>query len=134
MPTSKPRRYRSDFERRLAERFEHCEFEPFRMPYEVHTEHTYTPDFVDEKGMIMWELKGNFRTRDHANKYHHIIPEAEKQGYRFIFVFQNPSTPFPGAKRRRKCGTKQTMAQWATFNKYEWYHYTQVPPELLKRR
>ena len=93
------------------------EYEPYAIPYIVHSEHKYTPDFTysfHKDGRychLLLEVKGFFRTRAEANKYLHIIKSLDKFTH-FMFVFQNMNSPMPGAKRR-KCGTKQSMSEWS---------------------
>ena len=122
-------KYRSGFEAKVHKHIlPHCDYEPWRLDYRPVAKQ-YICDFVDEKRKIIWETKGYFRTRDEASKYFPIIEAAEKAGYRFIFLFQHPHNRMPGV-RVRKDGTRQTMSEWATKNKLEWYGYRNVPKEL----
>ena len=66
----------------------------------------YEPDFVYRNGdhTIYIEAKGRFRDRAEAKKYVDIsrcLGETET----LVFIFQNPRTVMPGA-RRRSDGTK----------------------------
>ena len=43
-----------------------------------------------------------------------------------VFLFANPASPMPGAKRR-KDGTKRSHAEWANKNKFTWYTEETLP-------
>jgi len=79
-------------------------------------ESMYEPDFVYEDYII--EAKGRFRTRQEAAKY--VAVQRTLIFQELIFVFYNPNTPMPGAKKR-KDGTKLTHGEWATINGFKWY-------------
>lgn len=85
------------------------------------TDHVYHPDFTvmlkDE--IIYLEAKGRFRDMLEAKKYIHIRDSLD-ENESLVFIFQNPATPLPGA-RRRKDGTKRSHADWASANNFEWY-------------
>ena len=104
-------KYRSKLERRVHEANPHLLYEPKEHILEYFTDHKYQVDFVDpEEPNIFYEAKGYFRTSGEARKYVEIkeqYPDIE-----IIFLFQNPFTKMPGA-RRRKDGTVYTMAEWA---------------------
>lgn len=97
-----------------------------KVPYVI--EHNYTPDF--ELSNILIESKGRFREPAEAAKYKHIRTSLEGSGRELIFVFYNPSTPMPFA-RKRKDGTKQSHAEWAEKNDFRWYTVETVK-ELFK--
>jgi|TARA_R110000851_G_scaffold134315_3_gene269553 hypothetical protein len=89
-------------------------------------EHTYEPDFVKDKFLI--EAKGRFW--DHAEYSKYIwIRKALPDTIEFIFLFQKPTAPMPGAKKR-KDGTKRTHAEWAEANNFTWYSEDTLPAEL----
>lgn len=124
-------RYRSGLEQKLGNTvFKDLKYEPFKLEYPVEKISTYTPDFVDEKKKILYEAKGYFRIRSDATKYTYIVPAMEKLGWRFIFIFEKPHTAMPGV-RVRKNGTKQSMAEWADLNGFEWYPMMTIPRSLL---
>ncbi len=123
-------KYRSGFEKKVHEHvLPHTDYEPWRLDYTPKPKQ-YICDFVDEERLIIWEIKGFFRERQEASKYFPIIEAAKVKGYRFIFLFQHPNNAMPGVRRRKKCGTKQTMAEWAEKHNIEWYGYRNVPVEL----
>lgn len=123
--------FRSKFEENMSKNIlAHCEYEPFKIEYPVDVVKTYTPDFVDQKRKIMWECKGHFRMRHDATKYLYIVPAAVKEGWRFIFAFQAPYTAMPGVRKRTN-GTKQSMAEWADKQGFEWYPAGNIPKELI---
>lgn len=120
---------RNPFEERCYKLLPNTDYEPYKIKYEVHKQCTYLPDFVDEDRKIIFEAKGHFRLRPDASKYIPIVAQCKANGYRFIFIFQNPKTPMPGVRVRRD-GTKQTMADWAKTNKFEWCTVRSIPKEL----
>jgi len=107
-------KYRSKFEKAVAKKLGRSwKYEPFKIPYI--SRHTYTPDFV--KGKLMYEAKGRFRPGD-LKKYKDIRDDNPK--YTLVFIFMKPRLPLPGARTRKKCGTKQTHAEWAERNGFAW--------------
>jgi hypothetical protein len=99
------------------------------LPYTI--EHNYHPDFNKEiDGVkIILEAKGRFWTAAEYAKYLHVRA-ALPEGYKLIFLFYDPETPMPRAKKRKKCGTKRTMGEWATSQGFEWYTKHNFPEEL----
>ncbi|MBL4591209.1 MAG: hypothetical protein JKY96_04550 [Phycisphaerales bacterium] len=91
-------------------------FEPIKIPYSVKT--TYTPDFVNEEKKILFEAKGRFSDQAEASKYIHF--RHCNPDYEIIFIFEKPNCPFPFAKKRKKCGTKRTHAEWAEGNGFRY--------------
>lgn len=91
------------------------EFQAGKIPYVV--EHTYRPDFV--KGDLLVEAKGRFRDSTEARKYI-FIREALPLEKELVFLFYNPETPMPFAKKR-KDGTKQSHREWAEKHNFRWY-------------
>jgi len=49
-----------------------------------------------------------------------------------VFIFQNPRTPMPGA-RRRADGTKYTMQEWAEKQGFTWYTLETCPAGWSKK-
>ena len=84
---------------------------------------TYYPDFIyhDNKNTIYIEAKGRFRDRQEARKYVDIAQGLGKHD-ELVFIFYNPKTPMPGA-RRRKDGTKLSHGEWA--DKQGFRHFTE---------
>lgn len=78
--------------------------------------HSYTPDF--ELNNILIESKGRFREPSEASKYKYVRDALTDK--ELVFVFYNPNTPMPFAKKR-KDGTKQSHAEWAEKNGFRWY-------------
>ena len=107
-------KYRSKFEKAVAKKLGRSwKYEPFKLRYT--SDHTYTPDFV--KGYTLYEVKGRFRPGD-TKKYTSM--QSCNGLYELVFIFMKPNLPMPGARRRKKCGTKQTHAEWADRNDFEW--------------
>jgi len=79
-------------------------------------EKIYEPDFV--VGDFLIEAKGRFRDSEEARKYVDIRNSLIHE--ELVFVFYEPNTPMPRA-RRRKDGTKFTMAEWANKNGFRFY-------------
>lgn len=96
-------------------------FHEHKVEYTRTSTHKYEPDWVYSKGTetLFIESKGRFRTTEEANKYKYI-QEYFKDEAEIIFVFYNPKTPMPNAKRR-KDGTKLTHAEWAEKNGFRWF-------------
>lgn len=80
--------------------------------------HKYTPDFVH--GEVLIESKGRFRESSEARKYKHIRDALLPLKKELVFVFYNPATPMPHAKKR-KDGTKLTHGEWADKNGFRWF-------------
>lgn len=104
-----------------------CAFHTESIPYTVKS--IYEPDFCHGKFLI--ETKGRFRDRNESKKYIWIA-KALPKGKELVFVFMNHMTPMPGAKRRKRCGTKQTVGEWATKNDIRWYTPRTVPKRWSK--
>jgi len=108
--------YRSKFEAQVRKVLpKSWLYEPHTVPYT--STHNYTPDYV--KGKYMIEVKGRFRTASEARKYVDI--KQQHPDKEIIFLFMRPSTPLPGARRRKKCGTKRTHSEWADYHGFRWY-------------
>lgn len=121
--------YDSGFERALhLGPLKNATFHPRGVSY-VQTK-TYYPDFHMRLGAldVYFEAKGRFRDRQEARKYVDVqrcLGESE----RIIFVFQKPKTPMPGAPTRAD-NTRQTMAEWAAKNGFEYSTPTELPKFL----
>lgn len=91
----------------------------------------YEPDFChNDKGFMTYiEVKGRFRTSEEARKYVEIrkVLGAYED---LVFIFQNPKTAMPGA-RRRKDGTRYDMKEWADKHGFDWYTPDTLPKEWL---
>ena len=115
--------YRSAFEKKVhAVLGPKWKYEPTQVPYV--SSHEYTPDFIhkDEVGskhQVLIEVKGYFRTSGEARKY--IDIRDSNPDAMIIFIFTDPEKGMPGAKKR-KDGTKYTMAEWA--DKHKFFYYT----------
>jgi len=94
-------------------------FKPEPVSYVV--EHKYNPDFLlmAPEGKLLVEVKGYFQESSEAAKYIWVrksLPEGEE----LVFVFERPQTEFHWLKKR-KDGTRQTMAEWADKNEFRWF-------------
>jgi hypothetical protein len=91
------------------------------IPYTI--ERRYYPDFLyNDMGTsitYLIEAKGRFWDSAEASKYVHIRA-ALPSSHRLVFLFQDPNKPMPHS-RKRKDGTKQTHAEWAERNKFDYY-------------
>ena len=99
------------------------EYHTAKMAYEV--PHMYEPDFIlhtKDATTILIEAKGRFRDSREASKYLYIR-KFLKFNEELVFLFMKPSTPFPHAKKRKKCGTKMTHQEWADRNGFR--HFTE---------
>ena len=106
--------------------------------WEFHTDkvsyiikHTYEPDFVREiEGKtILLEAKGRFWDHAEYSKYIWIKKVLDK-GTELVFLFLNPSSPMPQAKRR-KDGTKRSHGEWASANGFRWFSVDSIPKEWI---
>ena len=121
-------KFDSNFEKVLHEGvLSACDYHTTSVPYTI--QRMYEPDFI--KGKFLIECKGRFRDRNESNKYI-WIRDALPKSKELVFVFMNPNTPMPGAKRRKKCGTKQSVGEWATKNKFRWFTPRTVPKNWSK--
>lgn len=68
---------------------------------------------------IFVEVKGYFQEASEASKYL-WVRKALKPHQELIFVFERPETEFHWLKKR-KDGTRQTMAEWADKNGFRWF-------------
>lgn len=96
-------------------------------------EKTYYPDYfreIDGKKIYI-EAKGRFRDRPEATKYI-WVREQLKDDEELVFLFANPFTPMPGA-RKRSDGSKQTHADWAKKNKFRWFVEQNIPDNWRKK-
>lgn len=124
-----PKKYDSKFERDLDKTvLSGCNYHPSkRIKYVIERE--YEPDW--QKGYTLIEAKGRFRDRMDASRYIWIRDSLPPR-YKLVFVFQNHKTPMPGVRRRKKCGTKMSVGEWATKNGFTWYTPNTVPKEWRK--
>ena len=90
-------------------------------------EHVYEPDFIKTLNgrLILLEAKGRFWDFAEYSKYiwiKKVLPENTE----LVFLFANPSSPMPQAKRR-KDGTKRSHGEWASANDFTWYSEDSLP-------
>lgn len=92
----------------------------------------YYPDFTLYTGTvaIYIEAKGRFRDRAEARKYVDVR-RGLSSSRELVFVFQNPAVAMPGAQKR-KDGTRQSHADWATLNGFRYFSPSNVPVEWLE--
>jgi hypothetical protein len=111
-------KYDSKFEKELDSGvLKKAQYHPRRIKYVIpEREAWYEPDWTHEDWII--EGKGRFRPGE-PKKYFHIRDTVEKDGWKFVFVFQKPEVPMPGAKKRKN-GTKLTHAEWADNHGFIW--------------
>lgn len=120
-------KYDSKFEQKLHE----GPLKSFTLhPYteEIQMPQKYTPDMcfraVEGSYEYIIECKGYLYTSHTCKMY----TEYRKQlliGRELIFVFQEPNKPIAW-KRVRKDGTKMSVCEWATHNKFRWFTYDSV--------
>lgn len=104
--------------------------------YEMHSDHTYYPDFyeIGSNGKFYYfEAKGRFICRQDLVKYQHIVKRLNDGKNELIFIFENPNTKIPGAKRR-KDGTFLTNSSWADKVQIRWITEKDVNDFLRKIR
>jgi hypothetical protein len=112
-------KYDSKFERVLDNgALRGAQYHPRRIRYVIpEREAWYEPDWTHNDWII--EGKGRFRNSSEVSKYFHIRDAVEKDGWKFVFVFQKPEVPMPGAKKRKN-GTKMTHAEWSDRHGFIW--------------
>lgn len=114
----KGQRYRSHFEADLSDAMKGCKYEPEQFTYFVERE--YTPDWVNKQGNVWFEAKAYFRTHDDARRYRFIAEQLAEKGIQLVFVFKDPNKPMPGARKRKRCGTKYSVTEWADNQGIAW--------------
>lgn len=128
---SLPRGFDSWFEYDLHQKLKQCDYHSHGITYTQVK--TYEPDFIynDGVGIYYIEAKGRFRDRAEARKY--VDVRASLGNWEeLVFIFQNPRTPMPGA-RRRADGTKYTMQEWAEKQGFTWYTLETCPAGWSKK-
>jgi hypothetical protein len=129
---SVPRGFDSWFEYDLHQKLKRCEYHSCGLTY-TQTK-TYEPDFIYYNGdrTVYIEAKGRFRDRAEARKYVDVKSSlGEKE--ELVFIFQNPRTAMPGA-RRRGDGTRYTMQEWAEKQGFKWYTTETCPIGWSKKQ
>lgn len=135
-----PKGFDSWLEYDLSKELKQCQYHTEKIPYIQHR--TYEPDFIfyDEQEEILSyiEVKGRFRDRNEAKKYVDIRDSLNRTVdfdfvHELVFVFQNPRTPMPFA-RKRADGTKFTMEEWANKNGFTFYTPETVPNKWRSKR
>ena len=122
---------RSKFERQLARKLRGCTYEPKEHTKSYTYESTYLPDFVPKDNPnILIEAKGFFKTSQEARKY--IAVRDCHPDIEIVFVFMNPNTPMPNSRKRRD-GTRYSMAEWADKNGFTYYTIRTLPKEWCRK-
>lgn len=128
-----PKGYDSFFEHDAHVKYlRNCTYHPDKIAYVQYKE--YEPDFlyVSPKGFKIYiETKGRFRDAAEARKYKDIRNGLSKNE-ELVFLFMNPSTPFPHAKRRKN-GTIMTHGAWAEYNDFRYFTLDTIPKEWKLR-
>ena len=105
-----------------------CKFHSEKLTY-IQTKQ-YHPDFIyiDSRGFRIYiETKGRFRDSAEARKYKDIRDGLDKRS-ELVFLFQNPLTPMPYAKKR-KDGTRMTHGEWAEKEGFRFFSVLTLPKE-----
>jgi hypothetical protein len=135
-----PKGFDSWLEFDLSKELRQCKFHTEKIPYIQRK--TYEPDFIfydeEEELLTYIEVKGRFRDRAEAKKYVDIRDSLTRNidlecAYELVFVFQNPKTAMPFA-RKRADGTKFTMAEWADKNGFTYYTPESLPNKWRFKR
>ena len=114
-----PKEYDSFTELRLHESIPSLSFHPERLDYTV--DRKYQPDFVfTAKGITyVVEVKGYLQDAQEAQKYP-WISKALPVKHELVFVFEKPDKPIH-FRSVRKNGTKQSHAEWAEKQGFQWF-------------
>lgn len=129
--TQLPKGYDSKFEVDIHALIPNLTHHPDKVHYVQHR--TYEPDFIYERKeggkfkVTLIECKGRFRDSAEAKKYKDVRDSLE-DNYEIVFVFYNPKTPMPHA-RKRKDGTKLTHGGWADKEGFTWYTAATIPTQ-----
>lgn len=120
------RSFDSKWEQKLTEGvLKDHEYHPdIKIGYTVH--HHYKPDFrvlLNNKTLLV-EAKGRFIDTEDASRYI-WIRECLPPNHELVFLFYNPETPMPRA-RRRKDGTRYTVREFAEKYGFRWYTETTI--------
>ena len=118
-----PSGFDSKLEMDLEKEMKGCDWKPDKIPYTI--EKVYNPDA--QYGNTLIEIKGRFRTNEESSKYI-WVREHLAEGQELVFVFSNPKTPMPRA-RKRKDGTRRSVSDWATHHGFKWYDRKSIPSE-----
>jgi len=122
-------KYHSNWEYKLhtglLSKWQHHPTEENIIQYVVN--HKYHPDFLAEHDgkIILLESKGRFWDYHEYNKYP-WIKKALPKNMELVFLFAEPNSPMPQAKRR-KDGTKRTHAEWAWSHNFRWFSEESLP-------
>lgn len=84
-------------------------FETIKLPYTLHKNCNYTPDFPVGKRIII-ETKGRFQTADRMKM---LLVKEQHPEYEFRFVFTNPNQKISKV-------SKTTYATWCDKNGFKW--------------
>lgn len=107
--------FRSGLEKRFAAMNPDLDYEPFTMPYEVHEERKYIPDFVTEDGNTIYEVKGRFTSEDRKKM---LLLKEQYPDKKFVLVFSRPFN------RLTKSVKSKTYAQWCERYGFEWIQFS----------
>jgi hypothetical protein len=118
-----PSGFDSKLEVTLSKKMKACNWKPDSVPYTV--EKKYNPDA--QFGTTLIEIKGRFRTHEEAAKYLWIRDNLQG-GQELVFVFSNPNTAMPRAKRR-KDGSRRSVSDWADKHGFRWFTPSSIPDE-----
>ena len=66
-----------------------------------------------------------------AKKYTYMgIIKKPEQKEKLVFLFADPKTPMPQAKRR-KDGTKRSHSEWASSKNFRWFSEDSIPEDWI---
>ncbi|MDE7064509.1 MAG: endonuclease [Desulfovibrionaceae bacterium] len=118
--------YRSRYEADVAAALQTCgadaEYEPGRIPYDVHLTAHYKPDWVLRAQAILLEAKGEFPKADRDKM---LLLKQQYPHLDIRFIFQNPNAKTTG---------RQTCATWADVHGFKWCGGPGIPPAWLKHK
>lgn len=127
-PVPKPFRSWPEVHISLFSGLKGLEYEPKAHKVKYAIEHTYQPDWVDEKNdRIFYEAKGVISNRADAAKYRAV---AKSNNVHIVFILQEPNIACQFV-RARKDGSRMTQEKWIKKEGFD-YCYLGAETEFMK--
>ena len=114
----------------MSEHLVGFEYEPSEHKQEYISEHLYQPDFVNPRHpSVLYEIKGIFEDSKEARKYKDVV--KSNPSLEIVFIFSNAhQVVYPGTKKR-KDGSRQTLADWCLKNQFLWFEADKIHNDII---